>query len=460
MRGLVCCVLMTACGGGSSHGLPDAAAADGGIDAPACVPSGTPITHAGAIAADETWASGIHEVTATVNVTAGTLTIEGCSEVRLAPDASIELTPGATALIANGTAAAPIRFVQDTAGSPWGHVSAFGPATLHLAYASFDGGGTAGDYTTADQLGATIVARGDATLPLLLAVDHVTVEHSSGIAVFMNSARFVPGSTALTIASSGAYPILLGADSATDLPEGSYTGNANDAILLQSSGTSAAFEQGRTLLADVTLHDPGVPYRVGLVPATIVVGDGVVGDAPAKLTIDAGVMMLFTPEGMSSSSRIQVRGHSDGTAQGALVVAGTAAKPVVFDSAAGTPAAGDWQGLEFRNAVDPATSITYASIRNAGGPSFAVGVCEWKPGVGSSREDGSVIIGLAPGVVPSAFISNTAFSNSAGVGVYRGWSTVDVDFLTTNTFTGIAGCIETNIPNAENTCPATACPVE
>ena len=455
MRRLVWCVLMTACGGDPSNHLADAPAPD----APACMPSGTPVTHAGAITADQTWAAGIHEVTATVNVTGGTLTIEGCSEVRLAPNASIELAQGATALIANGTAAAPIHFVQATAGTPWGHVSAFGPAKLQLAYTTLDGGGTLGDYKTADQLGATIVVRGDATLPQLLSVDHVTVNHSSGIAVFMNSARFAPASTALAVASSGAYPILLGADTASELPDGAYTGNADDAILLQSAGTSAAFEQGRALLADVTLHDRGVPYRVGLVPATIIVGDGVVGHATAKLAIEAGVTMLFTPEGTSSSSRIQVRGYANGTAQGALVVSGTAAKPVVFDSAAAAPAAGDWQGLEFRNAVDPATSITHASIRNAGGPSFAVGVCEWKPGVGQGREDGSVIIGLAPNVVPTAFITNTEFLNSAGVGVYRGWNVADVDFLATNTFTDIAGCLETNVPNAQNSCPTTACPV-
>jgi hypothetical protein len=423
------------------------------------MPSGTPVMHAGAITADQTWAAGIHLVTATVTVSGGTLTIEGCSEVRLAPNASIELSQGATALIANGTAAAPIDFVQATAGAPWGHVSAFGPAKLQLAHTTFDGGGTLGDYKTADQLGATLVVRGDATLPQLLAVDHVTVTHSSGIAVFLNSARFAPASSELTIASSGAYPMLLGADSGSEIPAGAYTGNANDAILLQSAGTAAAFEQGRALLADVTLHDRGVPYRVGLVPATIVVGDGVQGHPTAKLSIEAGGIMTFTPEGTSSSSRIQVRGYPNGTPQGALVVSGTAAKPVVFDSAAATPAAGDWQGLEFRNAIDPATSISYAAIRNAGGPSFAVGVCEWKPGVGQGREDGSVIIGLAPSVVPTAFITNTAFEASAGVGVYRGWNVADVDFLATNTFTGIAGCLETNVPNASNACPATPCPV-
>ena len=452
-----CVVAMAACGGDPSNHIPDATPMPDA--APPCMPSGTPVMHAGPITADQTWAAGIHEVTATVTVSGGTLTIEGCSEVRLAPNASIELAPGATALIANGTSSAPIDFVQRNAGTPWGHVSAVGPAKLQLSYTSFDGGGTLGDYKTADQLGATLVVRGDATLPQILAVDHVSVTHSSGIAVFMNAARFAPGSTALTISAAGAYPILLGADTASDLPAGAFTGNATDAILLQSAGTAAAFEQSRPLLADVTLHDRGVPYRVGLVPATIVVGDGVQGHAPAKLAIEAGVTMLFTPEGTSSSSRIQVRGYPDGTAQGALVVSGTAAQPVVFDSAAAVPAAGDWQGLEFRNAIAPATAITHAAIRNAGGPSFAVGVCEWKPGSGQAREDGAVIISLATNVVPTAFITSTSFENSAGVGVYRGWNVDDVDFLATNMFTGIAGCLQTNVPNASNACPATPCPV-
>jgi hypothetical protein len=450
-------VVLAACGGDPSNHIPDATPLPDA--APPCTPSGTPVMHAGPITSDQTWAAGIHEVTATVSVSGGTLTIEGCSEVRLAPNASIELSQGATALIANGTASAPIDFVQKTAGTPWGHVSAFGPAKLQLAYTSFDGGGTLGDYKTADQLGATLVVRGDATLPQILAVDHVTVTHSSGIAVFLNSARFVPASTALTISGAGAYPILLGADSASDLPAGAYAANATDAILLQSAGTAAAFEQGRALLADVTLHDFGVPYRVGLVPSTIIVGDGIQGHPPAKLAIDAGVTILFTPEGTSGTSRLQVRGYPDGTPQGALVVSGTTLKPVVFDSAAASPAAGDWQGLEFRNAIAPATSILHAAIRNAGGPSFAVGVCEWKPGVGQAREDGSVIISLAVGVVPTEFIMNTSFENSAGVGVYRGWSVDDVDFLGTNMFTGIAGCLQTNVPNASNACPATPCPV-
>ena len=446
---------IAACTADPAHHLPDS-----GIDAPACAPAGPPMQHAGDITADETWASGIHEVTATVTVKGGTLTIAPCTEVRVAADASIEATQAATAIVADGTAADPITFVRDVADKPWGHVSVFGPSALSLAHVTMTGGGTAGDYTSAQQLGATIVARGDATLPQLVSIDTVDVDGSSGIGVFMNSARFATGSTALTITRSGFHPILLGADSATDLPDGAYTGNAVDAILLQSAGTSAAFEQGRTLLADVTLHDRGVPYQVGVTPQVIVVADGIDGHGHVTLSIDAGVALLFAPQGTTGSSRIQVRGTSTGVAQGALVVSGTAAKPVVFSSAAVTPAPGDWQGLEFRGAVDPTTSIDHAQIQFAGGNSFSVGVCESDPSSHSKKEDSAVLISLAPNLAPTAFVTNTLISDSANAGVYRGWRATDVDFTATNTFVNVAACLESNIPDAGNACPVTACPVE
>ena len=459
MRSLALCLAATAaCGSDPSNHLPDAEPADAPADAtPPCMPSGTPITHAGNITSDETWAAGIHEVTATVTVKGGTLTIAGCTEIRVAANASIEVTTG-TALIARGTAAAPITFVR-AAAQPWGHVSAIAPATLSLAHTTLTGGGTAGDYTTADQLGSTITVRGNAMLPALLSVDTVTIDGSSGIGVFMNSARFAPGSTKLAIKGSGFHPILLGADSANDLPDGAYTGNNVDAILLQSAGTAAAFEQGRILLADVTLHDRGVPYRVGVKPATIIVGDGVVGSPKATLTLEPDVTLQFVPQGTGNTSRLQIRGHSDGTPQGALVAVGTATKPVTFTSSAAAPAAGDWQGLEFRNAVDAATAIDHAVIQYAGGASFSVGVCESDPASHSLKEDSAILISLAANSVPAAFVTNTTISDSANAGIYRGWSPTAVDFTPTNTFTRVPGCLESNVPNATNACPATTCPI-
>ena len=210
-------VLVLGCSNSGTNHLADAPPVD---SAPACVLTGPPIaTHAGTITADETWASGIHAVTATVTVTGGTLTIAPCAEIQLAPDASIEVQPGGTALVAEGTATQPIRFVRATAAQPWGHLFAFTPARMSLAYATLTGGGTAGTYQTADQLGAALAVRGGATLPQMLHVDG-DVTGASGIAVLMNGARFTTGSTALTISGAGFFPILLGADSANELPYG------------------------------------------------------------------------------------------------------------------------------------------------------------------------------------------------------------------------------------------------
>jgi hypothetical protein len=71
-----------------------------------------------------------------------------------------------------------------------------------------------------------------------------------------------------------------------------------------------------------------------------------------------------------------------------------------------------------------------------------------------------VLISLAPNQVPPAFLTNTAISDSANAGVYRGWSVTDVDFTATNTFTNVPGCTETNLPDATNKCPLTTCPTD
>jgi hypothetical protein len=55
-------------------------------------------------------------------------------------------------------------------------------------------------------------------------------------------------------------------------------------------------------------------------------------------------------------------------------------------------------------------------------------------------------------------ISNTSFAHSAGAAIYRGWRAADVDLRPTNTFADIAGCLETDVPDASNACPAAACP--
>jgi hypothetical protein len=466
-------LLATGCNFGSSTGaspdggpgaqldaaLTETAADTGAVpdSATACVPGGTPVIHSDDITADTTWASGIHLVPSSLRITSGArLTVAGCTEVRLGPAASITVEPTAAGLDAVGTALEPIRFVQQQAGTPWGTLDVTAPATAHLAYATIDGGGT-GPHDTAPLAGASLHARGtDPALPVVLELEHVTVSHSGGLGILMQAARFDPASTDLTVTGSGWYPVYLGIGSAGDLPIGAYTGNAVDQILLQSYGV-AAYDDSGPLLADVTLHDPGVPYLVGTEPTSLVIGDTNQTSPSETLTLQAGVTMLFPPKTGSASGAIDVRAAFTPTGyvpQGALVLAGTAASPVVLGSAAATPAAADWVGIYFSNVVSPATSITHAHILNAGADSSTIGICGSLPGAPNGAATCAIVLSLdAP---PPPFLSSSVLELTP-CGVYRGWKqAADVDFVTTNQFVSIPGCTQTSLPASDGSCVACA----
>jgi hypothetical protein len=361
------------------------------------------------------------------------------------------VTTTAIGLDALGTADQPIVFEPNDT-SPWGAVDVTAPATAELAYVTLRGGGT-GPHAGAPLAGATLAGHGpDPQRPVVLAVQNVVVEGSAGLGVMMRGAKFDPSSSALTIHGAGWYPLYTGIGSVGSIPSGSYTGNAIDQILLQSFDTAAYLDDG-PLLSDVTVEDHGVPYRVGTVPSSIIVGDGLVTSPPALLTIDAGVTMLFTPEGTGGISRLLVSGASNaGTdqVQGALVVAGTAAAPVVFDSAADVPAAGDWLGLYFARIVDPRTSIANAEIHHAGGYSSTVGVCGSTPAANNGVVTCAVVVFVdSP---PPAFLSSTVIED-ATCGVYRGWKpSTEVDFVADNQFVSVAGCTETSLPASDGSC--------
>lgn len=80
----------------------------------------------------------------------------------------------------------------------------------------------------------------------------------------------------------------------------------------------------------------------------------------ATLTIHEGVTLKM--------DGVFIVGATSGTAQGNLVVAGTAAKPVIFTSTSDTPVSGDWEGFYFVGGqYDPAkTKIDHVEILYAG----------------------------------------------------------------------------------------------
>jgi len=407
------------------------------VPAESCPAPGAGSDHPFAVAGTETWtaANSPHRVANGLSV-AGTLTIEPCATVLV--DGQISVSG---LLIAEGVSDRPIVFDALDAQKKWSGIliEQDSGGFARFAYAAIR---NAGLEANPNVLGA-IDARGKSDAPLLprLKVDHVTISGAGKYGVVVrDGALFSADSQALTITGGASFPILADATLAGSVPAGTYTGNATDQILLDCD---------RQIIADLTLRDRGVPYRLGdgaQAGNDLVVG--VSGPTPVRavLTVEAGVTIRAHAAG-----RIRMAKDAAGpNAVGALVVAGTAAKRVIFSSAAATPAAGDWRGLVFE-APDATNAITYARVEFAGGASAANGFhCEAN---GAFGEDEDAAIALY-GEPSSSFITNTEIVSSAGDGIGRAWSGAPTDFLATNTFTSVAECNQSFPRDANGACPA------
>lgn len=220
------------------------------------------------------------------------------------------------------------------------------------------------------------------------------------------------------------------------LPDGQYTGNRTDEILIVPEPVNSA----GGLQEDATWRDLGVPYRLGNSRThQLRVGAGN-GHPLATLTLEPGVELRFT-EG--SSLRME-HGTGDFPATGALVAVGTADKPIVFTSAAEAPSAGDWMGLWYGGVPSNRNRLEHVRIEYAGGDcSCALLTCN-----DITDFEGAVIVTNLP---PTAFIENTHIVHSAGHGIVRGWDGDDLDLASSSTFEAIAGCAQT-LPRFSDGC--------
>ncbi len=452
-------------GGGAGCDVLDDDDGGGGDAEPAveCNPvdDADPVEHAGDLAADEVWGAGLHVVTSTVTVRADALlTLDGCATVRLAPEASLTVDDDAVGLVADGTAARPVVLERLDAGAPWGSLNAFAPATLRLTHTTLRGGGTGSPPASAEFAGASLVVRSFGPEPVdLLFVDHVAVEDSAGLGVMLQESGFLPGSTALTVRGAGTHPVYLGAGYATRLPTGTYEDNGVDAFLLQSVGVGV-YENSAPLLHDAVLPARGLPFQVGPADtgADIVVGDGRTESPAALLRIEANVELRLRAS-TSALGQLLVNGRGAGATsapQGALIVEGTADAPVVFTSMQPAPAPGDWQGLYFDTVVDERSRIEHAVVRFAGGETLTTGVCVAAAGAPNADADCAIVF-FTEDAPPAAFVNDTTIEQSAGCGVYRGWSGDDVDFTAGNTFRDVEGCPQSNVPTENNDCDTGPC---
>lgn len=418
--------------------------ADAGADE--CVaPTGTGVTHSAFITTNETWkaADGVHKVTTSLKIAKGaTLTVEPCVVVALSKGVTLTIEGN---LSAQGTATKPIVFAATDAANAFGSLSVWAPGTLSLAYATISYGGA----DTANHFGV-IDARGDQLLKAqeILRVDHVTVSGATAYGVSLRAgAAFVAGSTALTIKGAAVAPLRVLPRLVSNLPDGNYTGNAADEIVVETEA------YGDVTLEDVTFHDRGVPYRIG---GPVSLGTLQVGPAtpPVTLTLEPGVTFRFK-KGSASALRID-KGSMGVAAKAALVAVGTASKPITFTSAQTVPAPGDWLGIDFGNVPLAANQLEHVQILYAGAASGANGFHCQPNGNFSANEDAALSV---YGVPPLPFLKNSHIAHSAALGVNLAYSGAFVDFVPTNTFDMLGSCKTSYPRNANGSCPGSVpCP--
>lgn len=418
---------------------PDAGAPDASAPVEACPPPRAgPSRHATDIRANEVWSAdtGPHYVDEDISVTEdSTLTIEPCATVLVAKGKHLDVAyPGNRSghLVAVGTAERRIRFAAQTADH-WASIHVRAPGTARLAHVTLESGGGSGDFED----GATLDAIGDGKLPAdpVFLLDHVTVKGSIGTGVSMKlGATFLPGSRDLVVTSSGndanPFPVEIEEHAMDALPSGNYAGNRIDEILLRTYGYGPV---NGGLTVDATLHDRGVPYRMG----ETVVDDFIVGPsdggAPATLTIEAGVVLRFEKQ-----TALMVQAQTDaGPARGGLRALGTAEKPIVFTSASANPKPGDWRGLWFGGNAMPTNALDHVRIEYAGHDCGCVlNTCSQS----ATESEGAVIL---TGQAAAPFITNSVFKAIAGHGITQGYDGTFVNFRPTNVFEDVAGCVQT-----------------
>jgi hypothetical protein len=422
--------------------LPDGAPTPDAT-ASTCPPAQGPGTvHAGGtVAAPEVWtaAGSPHDVPADTSIYAE-LRVEPCAIVRIAGDRTITVRAGG-ALVAAGAPGAPVTIERLDPADSWSAIRVHSGGTLDLEHAIVAGGGD--PLNTMPDLAAAVMVAGTtpATAPIARAVE-VTIRDSESQGLRLHDGGgLTADSTGLRITGSGGYPVHAWARALSTLPDGDYTGNALDEILVTGSGPGAVRE-------DTTIHARGVPYRIGspTLGADLDVGDvtGLV-----TLTIEPGVALRFPTAG-----RLRVEpGVGYTPARAALIAVGTPAAPIVLTSAAATPAAGDWHGLWFGSRVAPTSRVQHVRVEYAGRiGSSGSDSCVY-PGQPAPNEAAIRILGSAePGTV---FVTDTTIVASARHGIDRGFrSDVKPDFLPTNTFVDVAGCLQSYPRDLTGACPA------
>jgi hypothetical protein len=438
------CLCTLACGGNSDEtlptrrdgGQPDAAAEIDARVVESCPEQLGPTMHSGDIDQDQTWSAegSPHLVTGTVRIRSGaTVTVEPCALVQVAAGAGIHIafpgTPNSGALVAEGTAQRPIVF-EGASAARWDRIYVVHPGTLRLAHTTLRNGGGSNS-----SMGETIFISGDGSLPSdgLLRVADVIIEDSRGPGLVLEGvAKFQAGSRALTVRDSGEqehpYPVVLNEHALDSLPDGSYTGNLNDRILIESDAVGGLREDG-------TIHDRGVPYLTSLYTGQN--GDfrveALENEPPVVLTIEPGVRLEF-----QRGAALEI-GHftGEGPALATIVAVGTPEKPILFSSAQAAPAAGDWRGLWFGTTPSADNRLEHVQIEYTGADCGCIFLtCDSD----LPSYSGALVFSQPPS---SMFLKSSRIVHGSANGVVQGYQGPSFDWTAGNTLDDLAGCKQT-----------------
>lgn len=445
---LGCVLLAIACGDqatqpndGGVDAMPDA----GGILQTDCVvPTGAGTMHPADLRQPETWtaAASPHVLPYDTTVRAQ-ITIEPCAVVLIGARKTVAVRDGGR-IVATGTVRKPI-VIGPKDPQNWASITTTGGATLSFTYTGIFNGGDPLN-SIPDYAAALILDADQYMAPAeILHADHLLVQDSASQGIFLRyRAAFSRTSTALIIKGSRGYPIHAWAVVAGTIPDGTYTGNGKDEILIDSDSAYSFIDR------DVTFHDRGVPYHIGVSNGG---GELRINGRPsplATLTIEPNVTLRFKRGGLLLVDPAQ----GTGAAAGALVAAGTSAKPITFTSAEAPPAAGDWQGIYFNQTPDARDKLDYARVEYAGGASTSRGgSCSYAPSIPLPNVAAVRIFGTPQ---PS-LMTNTTITNSAYHGIDRGWSgPATPSFITSgnNSVTSVRHCRETYPAPTSSPCPS------
>lgn len=336
---------------------------------------------------DTTVGPGCVRIDRTIVTNDATLTIAAGTRVLMASAGFLDISPygDGSALVAVGTASAPIVFTSEAASpaaGDWQCVRITGASSAsEVQYATFEYGGdpcetTGADYEGMLQLNSAARAISNNTFHHSL-THGVLIQPEGNVRAFDNNAFADNEKAGLRVAA----PQLL------TLGTGLTFADTDDRIEVDS--TFPLSDTG-------TLLGQPVPFRV---PGNLDINNS------AEVTFAAGVTIQFT-------------GGSLDVFTGNLLVEGTAERPVVFTSAAASPLKGDWG------------CVTFSSVN--GTPRFDHAIFEY---AGNGTGCTGANYETALNATETTVITNSTFRHIAGSAV-RGYP-CNVDAWCMNTFESV-----------------------